>query len=217
VWDFKMKKIICMLACIFANSADAVIIDFSNTDGGFTSSGTPSWNYTGTNWETAGSTSTNENFLTSSSFTVDVDGDININLNHAYDFERPSDFFDGGLFEASINGAAYSIITPSGGYPTAASTTDGCDEFGFSPCWSGDSGGFTTDTLALIGLNSGDTFNVRFHSAWDNSIAEPSPNWQLASVQLSNVVVNSVPEPTSLALLGLGLAGFGFLRKKKTA
>jgi len=34
---------------------------------------------------------------------------------------------------------------------------------------------------------------------------------------VDNVSVAAVPEPTSLALPGLGLAGFGFSRKKKTA
>jgi len=198
-----------------STNASAVLIDFSSNDGGFISSGSPSWVYTGSTWQTPGSTSINDNFLTSSAFTVDTNGDVSISLNHAYDFESPTDFFDGGVFEASINGGAFSIITPVGGYPTAASTTDGCDGLGFIPCWSGDSGGFTIDTLALTGLNSGDIFNVRFHGNWDASQSEPSPNWQLASIQLSNVVVGTVPEPTSLALLSLGLAGFGFSRKKK--
>ncbi|MET0048712.1 MAG: PEP-CTERM sorting domain-containing protein [Sedimenticola sp.] len=48
---------------------------------------------------------------------------------------------------------------------------------------------------------------------WDNRIysARPADGWVVIT---SN---NSVPEPATLALMGLGLAGIGFARKKKAA
>ncbi len=153
---------------VMASSASAATINFdftSGDDGGFTTSGSPLWTYSGTQWQTNDQNDGNS-FLSSPEFTVEADGDVNISLDHFYNFEDPSDFFDGGQLQASINGGAFATITPNGGYPPSPS--DGCDLFGFvsDVCWSGDSDGFVTDTATLAGLSAGDTFQIRFQAAW---------------------------------------------------
>lgn len=200
-------------------TAAMVTFDFtSGNDGGFITSGSSVWDYTGTQWQT---TEANNaiSFLDSPEFTVDTDGTVNISVSHVYDFEEQSDFFDGGLLQASVNGGFFTNITPDGGYPTASGFVDGCDALNFLPCWSGDSGGLVTDTAQLTGLSAGDTFRIGFAAAWDTIILFPNPNWAITRISIDNVAVPqeidevTVPEPSTI--LALAIVGGSLLLSKQ--
>ena len=199
----------------FSTSAHAVLFDFSSGDGGFepdkSSGDAPEWNYTGLAWETPGVDEWEYNDLTSPVLTVDVDGDAVISLEHEYNFFEPEDFIDGGVLEARIIGRPFSIITPLGGYPVSNSGDDECSAVG-EPCWSGDSGGPIIDTLIISGLNAGDLLQVRLRGEWEEDDVVSSTNWRIAWMDINFI---AVPEPTILALMGLGLTGIGCGRRRR--
>lgn len=65
----------------------------------------------------------------------------------------------------------------------------------------------SVDMIDLTGLSIGDSINGEF--SWSGSVNNIQLNYSAANT--------SVPEPASLVLLGLGLAGIGLSRKKKIA
>jgi len=71
--------------------------------------------------------------------------------------------------------------------------------------------------LGTIGFEGGGFDQVLLRSGTSGSdfFSGEHQALQIDSIELAGAA--SVPEPTSLALLGLGLAGLGFSRKKKTA
>jgi len=79
-----------------------------------------------------------------------------------------------------------------------------------------DSGTLTTPTgTTILGFSDNSGFNeLRIGMFAGTALNNPL---YIDNIRIGNKVSSSIPEPTSLALLGLGLASFGFSRKKKKA
>lgn len=191
-----MKRITCLLACMFIGSANAVIIDFQSLEHNDANNIDHGFQYIEDGFQ-IDELSANQGLHTFGTLEARYTGStalFNDTVNGTTELTR----FGGGIFNlvsidlAELNGNAIAGVTftANGGH-TQTFTLDGnafgAETFIFDP--------------EFLGVNS---------VTW----VQQSPFHQF-----DNIIVNttSVPEPVSIALFGLSLAGVGFVRKRKTA
>lgn len=209
------------LALAATSALPAQTIDFLSTNGGFTAQsiqGSNPWSWTaGTGWAVNASSTAARQRLLSPLLTA-AGGAFSISATHRYNFEGGANTcFDGGVVLASINGGAFTAIAPTSGkgYDSPISTLFGNPLGGtnaFCRTQAADVTSIWAGTLA-----AGTTIQIALDGAWDNSLTNANPNWNLRSVELAGFDANVIPEPSTYVLMATGLAGLAAIRRRRAA
>jgi hypothetical protein len=218
--------VLVMTICLLSGQGSAQTINFDTNDGGFTvvNSGSVEnpWRYTPGSWYTDGTSnigSPTSSGLISPTFTVFSNSSVDLSFDHRYNIEEPGYAWDGGQVQVKINGGAWAEVPLSSftqnGY---TGTILGNNVLNGKDAYYGVSSGYSTPnyitSIATLGnFSASDTFQIQFLAAWDEYEKGSEPNWQVDSLQLTNVV-NPVPIPSALLLLASGLIGLTGFRKK---
>ncbi len=233
---------------IQATAQAQVNFDFSVSNGGFTASvvtgdGTNPWLFTNspagpggaTAWSTGGVAAVSAKALTSPDLFVQANGTVTGSFNHRFNFEGS---FDGGQLQFSVNGGAFNTVPQdqiTGVTYSATISSSFASPISGQRAFNGTTAGYATPvyvtsnftlgtgaspflTGSAFNFTAGDTVDIRFLGAWDNSVVLGSPNWQIGTLDATNLSFAAVPEPTTWALMGsalVGAGGWGYRRFKK--
>lgn len=213
-----MKNIVCLAFCLFAGFANAgVILDRTTFEAALSASVID--DYENASYGFDQSDAVMSGVLGETQYTTTGFSDLNL-------------VFEGGgehYYCAGCNGSFLLDFTS-----TSVGTSDGVFGVGFeffnqsSPLYYGlvTYGDGSIENIAFnpIGLPdlefwgiTSDLLISSIHFGLIDGGVTTEGNFGLDNLTIGSAPVSSVPEPASLALLSLGLAGIGFRRKKKAA
>lgn len=228
-----------LAALLASAASAQVFYDFTANNGGWTPGGSggtaaAAWAHgnpgnpgPGTDgWFTPGQNNVGTYFVASPVMFVISAGQVTGSFLHRFNLESG---FDGGQVQFRTNGGAWETITQDliTGVTYGSTISSGFSSpIGGQRAFSGTSLNYATGIFQTSSFTLGtgaspfstgtptnfavnDQVEFRFFGAWDVSVVNTSPNWHVVNSSFNNLQLSPIPEPTTLLLGGLGIAGAG--------